>query len=79
MEKQLIKSFFKWVSHDLYYECDSKTLKQVKRKIKSLGFTKDDQTVFIKKCQELGGYCDCEVFFNIKDKQEDEFYKLIEE
>jgi len=51
------------------WECNGGNDQSKSKKIlKSMEIPKRERDEFLKKCRQLGGYCDCEIIFNAKDR-----------
>jgi len=49
---------------EITWKCDSKTHKLSEKILTKMGVSKKEQKEFLKKCEDTGGYCDCEIIFN---------------
>ena len=51
------------------WKCKGGNDKSFSRKILTkMKIGKEDQEIFLKQCEQNGGYCDCEILFNAEEK-----------
>ncbi len=67
ISKEDLGDLFDWLDRPEAFECDH----SLKQTLEFLNNRDLDHSIIIPWLNEYGGYCDCEVLFNVEDKWED--------